>query len=90
MNAEAQVPQDEVVAEAEAVETAAVVVDDEDGAQAVAEVVDAETTEVVEEPVDDAADEDGDDADDEADETKHAEERTLAGGDVMHGEGVDG
>ncbi|HNP56439.1 MAG TPA: R3H domain-containing nucleic acid-binding protein [Gordonia sp. (in: high G+C Gram-positive bacteria)] len=83
MNAEAQVPQDEVVAEAEAVETAAVVVDDEDGAQAVAEVVDAETTEVVEEPVDDAADEDGDDADDDGDEEDELIEEGEIAGDYL-------
>ena len=83
MNAEAQVPQVEVVAEAEAVETAAVVVDDEDGAQAVAEVVDAETTEVVEEPVDDAADEDGDDADDDGDEEDELIEEGEIAGDYL-------
>jgi spoIIIJ-associated protein len=70
MNAEAQVPQDEVVAEAEAVETAAVAVDAEDGAEAVAEVIDAETIEVVEEPAsgDDTDDTDDDDTDDTDDD----------------------
>lgn len=64
MNAEAQVPQDQAAVEAEAVETAAVVVEAEDGPEAVVEVIDAETTETAE-SVEESADEDDSDEEDE-------------------------
>lgn len=78
MNAEAQVPQDQAVVEAEAVETAAVVVDAEDGPEAVVEVIDAETTETAE-SVEESADEDDSAEDDSDEEDELIEEGEIAG-----------